>query len=106
MDSWSFTLIVITAILDIVANLLLKKSDGFKDKKYGFLALVCICLAFTLLAEVARVVDLAVAYATWGAMAVLGTAISARILYDQKINKKGWLGIILVVLSIGLLKGH
>lgn len=104
MELWTFSLIIITAILDIIANIFLKKSDGLCHKGYGFIALFLICTAFTLLAEVARVINLAVAYASWGALAVLGTAISARIIYGQKLNAKGWFGIILVMISIVLLK--
>ncbi len=39
-------IIVLSALLDIVANLLLKKSDGFKNKIWGLAAIVNAILAF------------------------------------------------------------
>lgn len=39
-------IIVLSALLDIVANLLLKKSDGFKHKIWGLAAIVNAILAF------------------------------------------------------------
>ena len=99
-----FGLIVIAAVLDVMANLLMKKSDGFKHKKYGIPALFMICMAFTLLAQVTQVIDLTVAYVSWGAMAILGTVISARYLFGQRLNWIGWVGIIMIFCAIVLLK--
>ena len=104
MTYYYFGLIVSSAILDIIANLLMQKSDGFKNKRYGIAALFFICVAFTLLSEVTEVMDLAVAYASWGAIAVLGTAVSANFLFGQKLNWLGWLGLLMVIGSIILLK--
>lgn len=39
-------IIVLSALLDIVANLLLKKSDDFKNKIWGLAAIVNAILAF------------------------------------------------------------
>lgn len=100
----AFLVIIIAALLDIVANLLMKKSDGFKHKKYGIGGTFLVCVAFGLLAQVTTVMDLAVAYALWGAIAIFGTAMAARYWFAQKINRVGWLGICMIVLSIVLLK--
>jgi spermidine export protein MdtI len=99
---WGF--IVLAAILDVTANLLLQKSDGFKHKRYGIPALMMVCLAFTLLAQVTQVIDLTIAYVSWGAMAILGTVFSARILLGQRLNRIGWLGIVIIFASIIVLK--
>ena len=98
-----YGLMVLAAALDVTANLLLEKSDGFRHKKYGIPALASVCLAFTLLAQVTPYIDLTVAYVSWGAMAILGTVFSARILFGQKLNWIGWLGITLILSAIVLL---
>jgi spermidine export protein MdtI len=99
-----FGLIVIAAALDVGANLLLEKSDGFKHKRFGIPALMMICLAFTLLAQVTRYMDLTVAYVSWGGMAILGTVMSARVLFGQRLNWIGWMGIGMIFSAIVLLK--
>ena len=104
MSYLSLFLIVMAAALDIGANLLLKKSDGFKHKKFGIPALFMVCLAFTLLAKVTQEVDLTIAYVSWGAMAILGTAFLSQITFGQKLNRLGWLGIMIVFTSILVLK--
>lgn len=104
MMSMNFGFLVIAAILDVTANLLLEKSDGFRHKKYGIPALIMVCVAFTLLAQVAQVMDLAIAYVTWGAMAILGTVTAAWFLFGQRLNWIGWLGIATIFTSIVILK--
>jgi spermidine export protein MdtI len=99
-----YGLLVIAALLDVGANLLLEKSDGFKQKRYGIPALFMVCVAFTLLAQVAQTMDLAIAYVTWGAMAILGTVTSAWFLLGQRLNWIGWLGIFTIFSSILILK--
>lgn len=103
MNHMYYGFIVLAAILDVGANLLLERSDGFKHKKYGIPALAMVCLAFTLLAQVTQFIDLAVAYVSWGAMAILGTVISAWFLLGQKLNWIGWLGIAMIFSAIVLL---
>lgn len=104
MKNYYFGLIILAALLDIGANLLLEKSDGFKHKRFGIPALFMVCLAFTLLAQVTPYMDLTVAYVSWGGMAILGTVLSAWYTLGQKLNWKGWLGIIMIFSAIILLK--
>jgi spermidine export protein MdtI len=104
MSGLNFGFLILAAILDVSANLLLEKSDGFKHKKYGIPALVMVCVAFTLLAQVAQVMDLAIAYVTWGAMAIIGTVTAAWFLFGQRLNWIGWVGIATIFTSIIILK--
>ncbi len=104
MLNYHFSFIFFAAVLDIAANLLLEKSDGFRHKKYGIPALFLICGAFSLLAQATQTIDLTVAYVSWGAMAILGTVILARFAFGQKLNWRGWLGISIIFTSIVLLK--
>lgn len=103
-SNFAFLLIALSAVLDIFANLMMKKSDGFKHKLYGIGGIALVCLAFVLLSFVSQVMDLAIAYALWGALAIFGTAMSARIIFGQRINKIGWLGIAMILASVYLLK--
>lgn len=54
-------------VLEIVANIFLKFSDGFRRKLYGVLSLVAVLAAFSALSQAVEGIDLSVAYAIWGA---------------------------------------
>ena len=102
--SWPyFVAICIAAGLDIVANLMLTKSQGFKILRYGVTAVVLVLLAFSCLAYAVRGMDLAVAYALWGAFGILGTSLGGWILFGQKMHGTAWAGIGLLVGGIILL---
>ena len=62
--SLSLLAVIVAALLDIVANLLLAKSQGFRRKFIGFASLGMVGLAFYALSLAVRDMDLAVAYAS------------------------------------------
>ena len=58
-------------IFDVLANICLKKSQGFKYKLYGFLAISLVGFAFLCLAYAISIMDLSIAYALFGACGLL-----------------------------------
>ncbi len=59
------------------------------------------CLA--LLGQAVRYMDLATAYAMWGAIGVIGTATCGRLLFGNRLRPIGWVGIALVTVAVLLL---
>lgn len=101
MMSWLFLGIAI--VLDVVANIALKFSDGFRRKKHGIFALVCIMAAFACLAQALQIIELSIAYAFWGAIGLCLTVFSDYLLFGQKLTAVGWLGLIVMILGVSLL---
>ena len=97
-------LVVGAAALDVAANLLLNLSDGFRPRGWGILAILLVLGAFTLLAQAVRHMDLAIAYATWGALGILGTALGGRWWFGQRLNALGWSGILVVIIAVIVIK--
>lgn len=95
--------VLVAAALDILANLLLARSDGFKKRWWGFTALVMVGLAFSALTVAVRGMDLAVAYAMWGGFGILGTSIGGWLLFGQRLRPCAWLGILLLIGGISAL---
>ncbi|RAX54066.1 QacE family quaternary ammonium compound efflux SMR transporter [Helicobacter sp. 16-1353] len=96
-------IIIASAFLDICANLLLKKSNGFKHKIFGFGAVFLVIVAFILLSFTLEYFPLSVAYSTWGAVGILGTCIGGYLLYNEKLNAISILGIVVVIFAVILL---
>ena len=100
----AFFLVAISGILDIIANLALAKSDGFKRLWWGILALLLVDSVFLLLALALDLgMELPVAYTLWGAIGILGTALGGYILFNQRLKPIGFLGIALVLIAVYLL---
>lgn len=96
--------LLISIITEITANILLKYSDGFKRPVPSILSLLAVLVAFGALSQAVKGIDLAVAYALWGGFGVIATITAGFILFGQKINCKGWIGIILLVFGMILIK--
>lgn len=91
-------------VLEIVANIFLKLSNGFRRKLYGILSLAAVLAAFSALSQAVEGIDLSVAYALWGGFGIVATVAAGWILFGQRLNRKGWAGLGLLVLGMILIK--
>ena len=60
-------------VLEIIANVFLKFSDGFRRKAYGLLSIAAVLGAFSALSQAVKGIDLSVAYALWGGFGIAAT---------------------------------
>lgn len=95
--------VILAALLDVAANLLLARSNGFRNRKYGLAAIALVMLAFTCLAFAVRGLDLPVAYAMWGGFGIIGTSAIGWLVLGQHLNAQAWLGMALLIGGISLL---
>lgn len=95
--------VLLAALLDIGANLLLKKSNCFTHKGYTIACILMVWIAFSALFVAIQVLPLSVAYATWGAVGIIGTAIGGYIFFKENLGVLGYIGIGMVVCAVILL---
>lgn len=96
--------LAIAIVLEIIANVFLKFSDGFRRKIYGILSLAAVLGAFSALSQAVKGIDLSVAYALWGGFGIAATIATGWVLFGQRLNNKGWAGVILLVAGMVLIK--
>ena len=96
--------LALAIVLEITANVLLKFSDGFRRKIYGILSLAAVLGAFSALSQAVKGIDLSVAYALWGGFGIAATIAAGWILFGQRLNHKGWVGVVLLVAGMVLIK--
>ncbi|MEB2805737.1 SMR family transporter [Campylobacter upsaliensis] len=96
--------VVLAALLDIVANLALNKSNGFRNFKWGLLSILLVWFAFYLLALSLEGMKLAIAYTLWGSIGILGTTLGGWYFFKQKLKPIGWVGIFIIIIAVITLK--
>lgn len=96
--------LILAVALEIVANILLKMSDGFRRLWLGLLSLAAVLGAFSALAQAVKGIELSVAYALWGGFGIAATVAAGWILFGQRLNYKGWAGLSLLLLGMILIK--
>lgn len=91
-------------LLEVGGTYLLKLSDGFRRRLTGGLGIVLVTAAFAALAQAIRGMDLSVAYAVWGGVGLVATAVVGALAFGQRIAPAGWAGIALVIVGVVALK--
>ncbi len=101
---WHAVFLIIAIVLEVIANVLIKYSDGFRKKIWGITGILCILAAFSSLAQAVKGIELSVAYAIWGSFGILATVTLGWILFKQRLKMHGWIGIGLLIVGMSLLK--
>lgn len=96
--------LVLAIVLEIVANVFLKFSDGFCCKIFGLLSLVVVLAVFSVLSQAVKGIDLSVAYALWGGFGIAAMLAAGWILFGQWLNCKGWIGLVLLLAGMIMVK--
>ena len=96
--------LILATLLEIMANIFLKYSNGFKHFWLGLLSLLCVLAAFRCLGETVKAMDLSIAYALWGGFGVVATAMAGIILFNQQLNWRGWAGVVALITGMVMIK--
>ena len=89
--------LALAIVLEIVA-------DGFRRKIFGLLSLAAVLAAFSALSQAVKGIDLSVAYALWGGFGIAATLAAGWILFGQRLNRKGWIGLVLLLAGMIMVK--
>ncbi|WP_198302151.1 SMR family transporter [Bosea sp. AS-1] len=90
--------------LELSGTYLLKLSNGMTRRLTGAGGVLLVMGAFGALAQAIKGMDLSVAYAVWGGVGLVATAVIGALAFGQKIAPAGWCGILLVVAGVVALK--
>lgn len=96
--------LALAVVLEILANIFLKWSDGFRRIWMGLLSLAAVLGAFSSLAQAVKGIELSVAYALWGGFGIAATLAAGWVLFGQRLNNKGWMGLILLLAGMIMIK--
>ncbi|MCR5833851.1 MAG: multidrug efflux SMR transporter [Selenomonadaceae bacterium] len=80
----------------------LKLSDGFANIPYAVGTLLLYSVSFFLFSKSLKMVDLSIAYATWGGLGIVITALIAYFFFHENISTLGILGIAMIVTGVVL----
>ncbi|HEJ9056342.1 multidrug/spermidine efflux SMR transporter subunit MdtI [Serratia fonticola] len=104
LELYHIGFLALAIVLEIVANIFLKMSNGFTRVWLGLLSLVSVLGAFSALAQAVKGIDLSVAYALWGGFGIAATIAAGWILFGQRLNAKGWMGLALLLTGMVIIK--
>lgn len=94
-----FTAIIIATIGDYF----LKKSEGYRIKKYAVLNVLMYIPTFYLISVVMLEIPVGITYATWSGIGVLGTTLIGVYVFKEKINLKIVFALMITVTGVILM---
>lgn len=97
-STWIYLAIAIVS--EVIATSCLKLSDGFTKLWPSVVVVVGYGLAFFFLSLTLRSMSIGVAYAVWSGVGIVLTAIIAWVVFGQKLDAAGFVGIGLIIAGV------
>jgi len=102
MNNWIYLGLAIFS--EVVATASLKSTEGFTRLVPSIVVLVSYSAAFYFLSLTLDTIPIGVAYAVWSGVGVATITLVSFVLYDQKIDAAGLIGIGLIVAGVVVLR--
>jgi multidrug transporter EmrE-like cation transporter len=93
----------IAIVAEVVATSALKASDGFTRAVPALIVITGYSIAFYCMSLTLRTVPVGIAYAIWCGLGMALISLAAFMLYGQKIDVPGWIGITLILCGVVVL---
>lgn len=101
----SYAALVGAIVSEVIGTTFLGKSEHFTKLTPTFLSVGFYAISFYLLAQALRSVPLAVAYASWGGLGIVLTAVVSVMIFKQRPDAAAMIGIGLIVLGVVIVNG-
>ena len=102
MNNWVYLGLAIVS--EVIATASLKSTEGFTRLVPSIVVLVGYSAAFYFLSLTLDTIPIGVAYAVWAGVGVATITLVSFVVYDQKIDAAGLLGIGLIVAGVVVLR--
>ena len=98
MKNWIFLCVAIIA--EVIATSALKSSEGFSKPIASVIGVLGYIIAFYCLSLTLKTIPVGIAYAIWSGVGIVLVTIIAWIVFDQKLDVWGIIGIALIMSGV------
>ena len=98
MKNWIFLCVAIIA--EVIATSALKSSEGFSKPIASVIVVLGFIIAFYCLSLTLKTIPVGIAYAIWSGVGIVLVTIIAWIVFDQKLDMWGIIGIALIMSGV------
>ena len=98
MKNWLFLFIAIIA--EVIATSALKSSEGFTKPIASIVVVLGYMIAFYCLSLTLKTIPVGIAYAVWSGVGIVLITTVAWIVFDQKLDVWGIIGIVLIMSGV------
>ncbi|MCX7663866.1 MAG: SMR family transporter [Tepidimonas fonticaldi] len=98
MNPW--LLLALAIVAEVVGTSALKASDGFTRLVPSLVVVVGYVVSFYCLSLVLRHIPVGITYAVWSGLGIVLITVAAFVLFGQRIDLAGWIGMGLIVAGV------
>ncbi|MDO5335207.1 MAG: multidrug efflux SMR transporter [Coriobacteriia bacterium] len=99
-----YVMLCISVCFEVFADVMMKLSDGFKQKLPVIGVVIGYAVSFWLMSQVLMHLPLGPVYAAWTGLSIVVTAVVGAILWNEGFNLKKTLGLIAIIVGVVMLK--
>lgn len=99
----AYSLLGLAIITEVIGSTFLIKSEGFSKLFPSIMVVVLFSIAFYLLSQVIKTIPLGIAYAIWGGVGIVLTAIVGYFVFKQTLDAPALIGIALIVSGVAVI---
>lgn len=99
----AYGLLGLAIIAEVIGSTFLVKSEGFSKLFPSIMVVILFSVAFYLLSQVIKTIPLGIAYAIWGGVGIVLTAIVGYVLFKQTLDVPALIGIALIVFGVAVI---
>ncbi len=92
--------LALAIIFEVIGSSFIKASDGFSKWIPTTFVAIAYMVCFYFLAQALKYIPLGIAYAIWGGLGIVLTAIISVVIFKQKLDFYAILGIVLIVSGV------
>lgn len=97
--TFAYILLTISIGFEVLGTSMLPATKGFTVRKPTILVIIFYAICFAAFGKSLIMLNLGIAWATWGAVGTAVTPIVGYLFYKQRLTKTGVIGLILIVIS-------
>lgn len=99
----AYSLLGLAIVSEVVGGTFLVKSEGFTKIFPSLMVLILFSIAFYLLSHVIKTIPLGIAYAIWGGVGIVLTAVAGYVLFKQTLDAPALIGIGLIISGVAVI---
>lgn len=100
---FAYGLLGLAIIAEVIGSTFLVKSEGFSKLFPSIMVVILFNVAFYLLSQVIKTIPLGIAYAIWGGVGIVLTAIIGYVVFKQTLDVPALIGIALIVFGVAVI---
>ena len=97
--TFAYFLLAVFITFEVLATSMLPATKGFTVRRPTILVIIFYVICFAAFGRSLLMLNLGIAWATWGAVGTIVTPIAGYFFYHQRLSKTGVLGLIMIVVS-------